>query len=68
MRANFEYTEYNITKTDQKPLQYLNIKGGVVVTYAVMQAYGSPALEDNSEAGEVVLGRGCISCVRTSAI
>ena len=38
------------------------MKGGVVA-YPVMQAYGSLALEDNSEVGEAVLGRCSISCV-----
>ena len=40
---------------------------GGVVAYTVMQAYGSLALEDNSEIGEAVLGRCSISCVCTSA-
>ena len=42
------------------------IKGGVVA-YTVLLAYGSLALEDNSEVGEAVLGRCSISCVCTSA-
>ena len=33
-----------------------------------MQAYGSQALEDNSEVGGVVLGRCSIFCICTSAI
>ena len=41
-------------------------KVGVVV-YPVSQAYGSLALDDNSEVGEEVLGRCSISCVCTSA-
>ena len=35
---------------------HVRIQGGVVV-YLVVQAYGSLALEDNSEVGEAVLGR-----------
>ena len=41
--------------------------GDGVVAYPVMQAYGSLALEDNLEVGEVVLGRCSISCVCASA-
>ena len=38
---------------------------GGVVAYPVMQKYGSLALEDNLEIGEVVQGRCSISCVCT---
>ena len=42
------------------------IKGGVIA-YPVMYAYGSLALDDNSEVGNAVLGRCSISCICTSA-
>ena len=40
---------------------------GGVVAYPIQQAYGSPALEDNSEVGQAVLSRCSISCVCISA-
>ena len=43
------------------------ISGKWVVVYSVMQAYVSPALENNSEVGERVQVRRSISCVCTSA-
>ena len=56
---------FGILKTSSNQIWSLIV--GIVVEYHVMQAYGTLALEDNSEVGEVLLGRCSISCVCTSA-
>ena len=67
-KSNFESGGSSSSNNTTKCRYYTHIyrKSGVVA-YPVMQVYGSLALEDNSEVGEVEQGRSSILCVCTSA-